>query len=137
VKPIEKGIIVELPDVVDSFIPASQLSVAPVRNFSELFKPGDKVNAKVIEFDKGNKKIVLSVVEYFKDKDQEAIDAYISRFKLTRKFTLKEVQERSKTYESEQIDFRIEDIIGDEVQVNEPAAPQTVAPKSEEKPEQK
>ncbi len=137
VKPIEKGIIVELPDVVDSFIPASQLSVAPVRNFSELFKPGDKVNAKVIEFDKGNKKIVLSVVEFFKDKDQEAIDAYISRFKLTRKFTLKEVQERSKTYESEQIDFRIEDIIGDEVQVNEPSAPQAGAPKAEEKPEQK
>ncbi|HWQ80663.1 MAG TPA: 30S ribosomal protein S1 [Ignavibacteria bacterium] len=137
VKPIEKGIIVELPDVVDSFIPASQLSVAPVRNFSELFKPGDKVNAKVIEFDKGNKKIVLSVVEFFKDKDQEAIDAYISRFKLTRKFTLKEVQERSKTYESEQIDFRIEDIIGDEVQVNEPSAPQADAPKAEEKPEQK
>ncbi len=137
VKPIEKGIIVELPDVVDSFIPASQLSVAPVRNFSELFKPGDKVNAKVIEFDKGNKKIVLSVVEYFKDKDQEAIDAYISRFKLTRKFTIKEVQERSKTYESEQIDFRIEDIIGDEVQVNEPSAPQSDAPKAEEKPEQK
>lgn len=137
VKPIEKGIIVELPDVVDSFIPASQLSVAPVRNFSELFKPGDKVNAKVIEFDKGNKKIVLSVVEYFKDKDQEAIDAYISRFKLTRKFSIKEVQERSKTYESEQIDFRIEDIIGDEVQVNEPSAPQADAPKAEEKPEQK
>lgn len=137
VKPIEKGIIVELPDVVDSFIPASQLSVAPVRNFSELFKLGDKVNAKVIEFDKGNKKIVLSVVEYFKDKDQEAIDAYISRFKLTRKFTIKEVQERSKTYESEQIDFRIEDIIGDEVQVNEPSAPQADAPKAEEKPEQK
>ena len=137
VKPIEKGIIVELPDVVDSFIPASQLSVAPVRNFSELFKPGDKVNAKVIEFDKGNKKIVLSVVEYFKDKDQEAIDAYISRFKLTRKFTIKDVQERSKTYESEQIDFRIEDIIGDEVQVNEPSAPQAETPKAEEKPEQK
>ncbi|MCE1164671.1 MAG: 30S ribosomal protein S1 [Bacteroidetes bacterium] len=132
VKPIEKGIIVELPDVVDSFIPASQLSVAPVRNFSELFKAGETVNARVIEFDKTNKKIVLSVVEYFKDKDQEAIDAYINKFKLTRKFTVKDVQEKSKTYESEQIDFRIEDIIGDEVQANE--VPQQEAPKAEEKP---
>ncbi len=134
VKPIEKGIIVELPDVVDSFIPASQLSVSPVRNFSELFKPGESLNARVIEFDKTNKKIVLSVVEFFKDKDQEAIDAYINKFKLARKFTLKDVQEKSKTYESEQIDFRIEDIIGDEVQVNE--APQQEAPKTEEKPAQ-
>lgn len=132
VKPIEKGIIVELPDVVDSFIPASQLSVSPVRNFSELFKSGETLNARVIEFDKTNKKIVLSVVEYFKDKDQEAIDSYINKFKLTRKFTVKDVQEKSKTYESEQIDFRIEDIIGDEVQVNE--APQQEAQKTEEKP---
>ncbi len=134
VKPIEKGIIVELPDVVDSFIPASQLSVSPVRNFSELFKPGESLNARVIEFDKTNKKIVLSVVEFFKDKDQEAIDAYINKFKLARKFTLKDVQEKSKTYESEQIDFRIEDIIGDEVQDHE--APQQEAPKTEEKPAQ-
>ncbi|MDD5362340.1 MAG: 30S ribosomal protein S1 [Ignavibacteria bacterium] len=136
VKPIEKGIIVELPDVVDSFIPASQLSVAPVRNFAELFRPGDSLNAKVIEFDKANKKIVLSVIEFFKDKDQETIDAYTSKFKLTRKFTVKDVQERSKTYESEQIDFRIEDIIGDEVQAPEPAVVIPEAPKTE-KPEGK
>jgi small subunit ribosomal protein S1 len=135
VKPIEKGIIVELPDVVDSFIPASQLSVAPVRNFAELFRPGDSLNAKVIEFDKANKKIVLSVIEFFKDKDQETIDAYTSKFKLTRKFTVKDVQERSKTYESEQIDFRIEDIIGDEVQAPEPVVVPE-APKAE-KPEGK
>jgi hypothetical protein len=32
----------------------------------------------VIEFDKENKKIVLSVVEYFKGRDQETIDAYLA-----------------------------------------------------------
>jgi len=125
IKPIEKGIIVELPDLVDSFIPASQLSVTPVRNFADLFKVGETVKAKVIEFDKTNKKIVLSVVEYLRDKDQSEIDAYIEKFKIPRKFTVKDIQERTRTYESEQIDFRIEDIIGEEthtpvIQVPEP-----------------
>ncbi len=113
-KTIEKGMIVELPDMVDSFVPASQLATSSVRNFADLFKVGEMLKARVIEFDKTNKKIVLSVVEYLRDKDQSEIDEYIAKFKLPRKFTQKDIQERAKTYESEQIDFRIEDIIGDE-----------------------
>lgn len=114
VKPIEKGIIVELPDIVDSFIPASQLSVSPVRNFQEIFRKDETVKSKIIEFDKTNKKIVLSVIEYYRDKDQSEIDAYINKFKLQKKFTAKDIQEKTKSFDSEQIDFRIEDIIGDE-----------------------
>ncbi|MBK8553100.1 MAG: 30S ribosomal protein S1 [Ignavibacteria bacterium] len=64
IKPIEKGIIVELPDEVDSFIPASQLSTTPIKNFSDLFKFGETLRAEIIEFDKTNKKVVLSVIEY-------------------------------------------------------------------------
>ena len=131
VKPIEKGIIVELPDVIDSFIPASLLSTGPVRNFGELYKPGDKLNAEVIEFDKNNKKIVLSVIEYLKDKEQSDIDAYIDRFKLPKKFSVQDVQEKTRSFEEEQVDFRIEDIIGEDVpEVNHP-------PKDEVKPEAK
>jgi small subunit ribosomal protein S1 len=115
IKAIEKGLIVELPDVVDSFIPASQLSIAPIKNFGDIFKYGSTLKADVIEFDKNNKKIVLSVIEYLKDKEQEEIDAYIEKFKLPKKFTAKEVQEKTRSFESEQIDFRIEDIIGEEV----------------------
>jgi small subunit ribosomal protein S1 len=126
VKPIEKGIIVELPDQVDSFIPASQLAINPIRNFGELFKPGDEMMAKVIGFDKNNKKVVLSVIEYFREREQADIDAYIAKFKIPRKFTVKDVQDRTKTFESEQIDFRIEDIIGDEM----PAPVQPIKPES-------
>jgi small subunit ribosomal protein S1 len=115
VKPIEKGIIVEIPDGVDSFIPASQISTYPIKNFGELFKIGDKVNSKIIEFDKTNKKIVLSIIEYFKDKDQKEIDAYVSRFKLPKKFNTKDIMEKTRTIESEQIDFRIEDILSEEL----------------------
>lgn len=73
---IEKGVIVELPQGVDGFVPVSQLSFAPVKNISEYFKIGDNLPLKVVEFDKEAKKIVLSVVESLRSKDQAVIDAY-------------------------------------------------------------
>jgi len=127
VKPIEKGLLVELPDIVDSFIPASQLSVPPIKNFGEYFLPGNILTAKVIEFDKNNKKIVLSVIEYLKDRDQTEVDEYITKFKLPKKFTIKDIHEKMRTYESEQIDFRIEDIIGEDVPpINIPPKPESL-----------
>ncbi|MEO6696294.1 MAG: 30S ribosomal protein S1 [Ignavibacteria bacterium] len=121
IKPIDKGIIVELPDEVDSFIPASQLSIIPIKNFSDLYKTGDTLMAEVIEFDKNNKKVVLSVIEYLKDKDQVEIDEYTNKFKIPKKFSPKEIQEKTRSFESEQIDFKIEDIIGEDVpEINHP-----------------
>lgn len=73
---IEKGIIVELPDGVDGFVPVSQLSFAPVKNISEYFRMGDILPLKVVEFDKDAKKIVLSAVEALRGKEQEVIDKY-------------------------------------------------------------
>ncbi|MEO8512210.1 MAG: 30S ribosomal protein S1 [Ignavibacteria bacterium] len=111
-KAIEKGIIVELPSAVDGFIPASQLSVSPVKNFAELFKTGEEFKAEVIEFDKESKKIVLSVLEYLKDKDEAEVDAYVAKFGL-KKFTLADVVDRTKTAANtkEEIDFKIDDVI--------------------------
>jgi len=115
VKPIEKGVIVELPDSVDAFVPASQFAISTIRNLSEFFKPGDVLKADIIEFDKNNKKIVLSVIEYLKDKEQKEVDEYINKFRLPKRFTVKDIAEKTRSYEAEQIDFRIEDIIGDDM----------------------
>lgn len=116
IKPLEKGIIVELPDVVDGFIPASQLSVYQIKNFSDLFREGNSLKARVIEFDKEAKKIVLSVIEYFKDKEQAEIDNYISKFKIPKRFTLSDVVERTRSTPEikEEVDFKIDDVIKDE-----------------------
>lgn len=76
VRIIEKGVIVELPDGVDGFVPTSQLSFAPIKNIGDFFRVDEMIPAKVIEFDKDSKKIVLSPVEYLKGKDQDTIDTY-------------------------------------------------------------
>lgn len=73
---IEKGVIVELPEGVDGFVPVSQLSFAPVRNIAEFFHVGDLLPLRVVEFDKEAKKIVLSAVEALREKSPEVIEAY-------------------------------------------------------------
>jgi small subunit ribosomal protein S1 len=116
VKAIEKGIIVELPAIVDGFIPASQLAVMQIKNFSELFQPGTELKAEVIEFDKESKKIVLSALEYLKDKDEKEVSDYIDKFKL-KKFTLGDVIDRTRNSaeSKEEIDFKIDDVIKEEI----------------------
>ncbi len=82
VRLIDKGLIVELPLGVDGFVPASQLSQTPIKNLAESFKIGDTLNLKVIEFEKENKKIVLSALEYLRGKEQKLVDEYVAAHKL-------------------------------------------------------
>ena len=90
VRIIEKGVIVELPTGVDGFVPASQLAHSQVKHVAESFHVGDTLPLQVIEFEKDSKKIVLSVVEFLKGKDQAIVDNYASKHKLT-PMTLKDV----------------------------------------------
>ncbi len=90
VRIIEKGVIVELPLGVDGFVPLSQLSQTPVKNISESFHVDGVLPLQVIEFDKENKKIVLSVLEYLRGKEQTIVDEYVASHKLT-PMTMKDI----------------------------------------------
>jgi small subunit ribosomal protein S1 len=94
VRIIEKGVIVELPLGVDGFVPLSQLSHTPVKSISESFHMGDSLPLKVIEFDKESKKIVLSVIEYLRGKEQKIVDDYVASHKLS-PMTLKDMMTTS------------------------------------------
>ena len=75
---IEKGVIVILPGDVDGFVPVSHLLQGGVKDIHSSFKIGDALPLRVIEFDKENKRIILSALEYFKDKNKEEIEAYLA-----------------------------------------------------------
>lgn len=79
---IEKGVIAELPLGVDGFIPATQLSTSKIKNLSFSFPAGAKLDLKVVEFDKENKKIVLSALAALKEMSNEDITNYIATHKL-------------------------------------------------------
>lgn len=65
VRLIEKGVIAELPDGVDGFVPISHLTKPNVKKPSDGYKVGDEIELCVLEFNKEAKKIVLSEnIEY-------------------------------------------------------------------------
>ncbi|MBZ0180797.1 MAG: 30S ribosomal protein S1 [Melioribacteraceae bacterium] len=82
VRIIEKGVIAELPLGVDGFIPQTQLSTNKVKNLALSFPVDTILPLKVVEFDKENKKIVLSVLAALKEKDDQTIEEYINTHKL-------------------------------------------------------
>lgn len=84
VRIIEKGLIAELPDDVDGFVPATQLSTTRLKNLSTHFPIDSMLPLKVIEFDKNNKKIVLSAIAALKEKSEEEIQEYLNAHKLER-----------------------------------------------------
>ncbi|KAB2878044.1 30S ribosomal protein S1 [bacterium] len=73
---IEKGLIVELPLGVEGFIPSSHL---PKSDKKDSFAEGVELNLVVIEFDKDNKKIVLSSTEFEKAKEAKLVEEYNAR----------------------------------------------------------
>ncbi|MFZ2322664.1 MAG: 30S ribosomal protein S1 [Ignavibacteriaceae bacterium] len=84
VRIIEKGLIAELPDHVDGFVPTTQLSTSKIKNIANHFPIDSTLPLKVIEFDKESKKIVLSSIAALKEKTDEEIENYIKTFKLER-----------------------------------------------------
>ena len=74
---LERGLVVSLIDEVDGFVPLSQLAINGLKNPRQSFEEGQELPLKVIEFDEEQKKIVLGVREYFKDKDQADYEAYL------------------------------------------------------------
>ncbi|MBA4252006.1 MAG: 30S ribosomal protein S1 [Chlorobiaceae bacterium] len=82
VRIIEKGLIAELPAGVDGFVPANFLSPSKIKNLALHFPIDEHLELKVIEFDKENKKIVLSALAYLKDTNETEIQTYIDSHKL-------------------------------------------------------
>jgi small subunit ribosomal protein S1 len=80
---IDKGVIVTLPLGVDAFVPLNHLGKSNVKRASDHFKVGDNLPLKSIEFDKENKRIVLSVSEYLKNKEQTEVDSYMGAHNFT------------------------------------------------------
>ncbi len=73
---VEKGVVVELPEGIEGFVPSSHLSFAPVKTIAEYFAIGDVLPLKIVEFHEEDKRIVLSAVDALRDKGEDAIRAY-------------------------------------------------------------
>ncbi len=96
VRIIEKGLITELPENVDGFVPTTQLSTSKIKNVANHFPVDSELPLKVIEFDKENKKIVLSAIAALKERSEQEIQAYIDSHKLE-KVTVQDIKNTETT----------------------------------------
>ena len=71
----EKGVVVDLGDDVEGFVPAGNSGIEDPEKLEEYYGPGDPVSLRVLESDAANRRIVLEVTETPDRKPQEEIEA--------------------------------------------------------------
>jgi small subunit ribosomal protein S1 len=71
----EKGVVVDLGDDIEGFVPGSHSGIEDANRLEEYYGEGDSVNLRVTESDAANRRIVLEVTEAPARKPQEVIDA--------------------------------------------------------------
>jgi small subunit ribosomal protein S1 len=71
----DKGVVVDLGDDIEGFVPVSHSGVEDAERLEEYYGPGDSVSLRVIESDAANRRIVLEVTETPERKSQEEIEA--------------------------------------------------------------
>jgi len=76
---LERGVIVELPEDVEGFVPLTQLGRTDIHKPAEAFSVGEKIPLKVIEFDLDNRKIILSAKAYFEDREKAELQEYLDK----------------------------------------------------------
>jgi len=76
VRLLDHGAIVEVEEQVEGFVPAQHMAIPEMSSALEHFHVDEEIPLKVIKIDPDNRKIVLSVQEYFADHPDE-LDAFV------------------------------------------------------------
>ena len=87
---IEKGLIVELPLGVEGFVPSVHLT-PEFKKSNEDNLIGNEIQLKVIEFDKENKKIVLSHIDFLKDAEKRSVEEFMKQQQKKKEETIGEI----------------------------------------------
>ena len=127
---LDRGVIVDLGEEVEGFVPTIHLGKPEISKPSDAFNEGDVLPLKVTEFDHPGKKIVLSVEAYYRTREKKELDDFLG-------------QHPTKTQKVEEIVEKRPELEGDkkaEAEKPDPAQPvasesQSV-PESEKKPEE-
>ena len=92
---LDRGLVVNLTQDVEGFIPLKELG-QNVKHPSDIYNVGDKTLSEVIEFDIDGRKIVVSVGEYLKGKEQSIVKAYLEAHPIKDSANSKEKKKVSK-----------------------------------------
>ncbi|HTK68880.1 MAG TPA: 30S ribosomal protein S1 [Candidatus Eisenbacteria bacterium] len=83
VRLLDRGVIVDLEDGLEGFIPLSQLGIEGLKKPSDSFKPEDTLDLKVTRVDTQAHRIILSVKAWLNDQDAATQAAFAEKYKPT------------------------------------------------------
>jgi small subunit ribosomal protein S1 len=76
---LDRGVVVDLGDNVEGFVPTHHLGKTEITRPIDAFSEGDEIPLKVIEFDQGAKRVVLSVEAYYRGREKTELDAFLAK----------------------------------------------------------
>jgi len=74
---LEKGVVVDVSDGVEGFVPLSQLGLDDLKKPMDAFKEGDEIPLRVSRFDADHRRIVLSVRGYMEQQEAAVYEEYL------------------------------------------------------------
>jgi small subunit ribosomal protein S1 len=77
-KVMDRGVVVDLGDNLEGFVPTAQLAQKDLTDPTGVFNEGESIPLQVIEIDRHQHKIVLSVVAYYKKREREEFDKFLA-----------------------------------------------------------
>jgi len=75
---MDRGVVVEIDQDVEAFVPIQYLGIPDLKKIEDTFKVGDKIPVAIIEVDKNSRKIVASVTDYMKAREEAELSQYIA-----------------------------------------------------------
>jgi small subunit ribosomal protein S1 len=76
----DRGVVVEIEEDVEGFVPMSHLGRENIKKPSDIFQIGDEIPLKVIRIDPDARKLLLSVKDYLADQDREEVEEYMRKY---------------------------------------------------------
>jgi small subunit ribosomal protein S1 len=78
IRMLDHGMVVEISAELEGFVPVGHLAIPKIHKPQYHFKEGETLPLHVIKMDAENRRIVLSVAEFFKDEPREELDKFIA-----------------------------------------------------------
>ncbi len=75
---LDHGLVVEIDDDLEGFVPVGHLAIPKIDKPQHYFQEGERLPLVVIKMDPENRRIVLSVADYFRDRPQAELDEYLA-----------------------------------------------------------
>lgn len=80
---MDRGLVVVIDPKIEAFVPINALGVPGLKKPEDAFKVGDKLPIRIVEVDKSARKIVVSVSDYLKAREDDELKEYLSAHPVT------------------------------------------------------